>query len=45
MRPKTDGGIVYKQTLISAEFHIGKRGQETELTKKSVKEAKVRIGM
>jgi hypothetical protein len=34
-RPTTDGGIVYKQILISAKLLIGKRGQRTELTLKS----------
>ena len=33
-RPKTDGGIVYKQILINAELQIGKRGQRTELTER-----------
>ena len=27
-RPKTDGGIVYKQVLINAKFQIGKRGKK-----------------
>jgi hypothetical protein len=35
-RPKTDGGIVYKQILISAKLQIGKRDQRTELTVKSL---------
>jgi hypothetical protein len=34
-RPKTDGGIVYKQILINAELHIRKRVQRTELTERS----------
>jgi len=29
-RPKTDGGIVYKQVLINAKLQIGMRGQKTE---------------
>jgi hypothetical protein len=32
---KTDGGTVYKQILISAKLKTGKRGQETELTRRS----------
>jgi len=30
--PKTDGGTVYKQILISEKLKTGKRGHETELT-------------
>jgi hypothetical protein len=36
---------VYKQILISAELQIGKSGQKTELTEKSVREAMVCIGL
>jgi len=35
MTIKTDGGIVYKQILLNAEFQIGERGQKTELTGRS----------
>jgi hypothetical protein len=34
-RPKTDGGIVYKQILINAKLQIGKRGPRTELSGRS----------
>jgi hypothetical protein len=34
-RPKTVGGVVYKQILINAELHTGKRDQRTELTERS----------
>jgi hypothetical protein len=34
-RPKSDGVTVYKRLLINAKSHIGKRGQNTELTGRS----------
>jgi hypothetical protein len=42
---KRDGGIVYKHIVINAELQIGKRVQRTELTEKSIKGTKVRIGL
>jgi len=33
---KTGGGIVYQQILINAKLQIGKRGQKTELTGRSL---------
>ena len=35
VRPKTDGGTVYKQILINANSQIGKRGQKTKMTGRS----------
>jgi hypothetical protein len=31
-RPKTDGGIVYKQILTNAKLRTGKKGQKRELS-------------
>ena len=42
---KTDGGIVYKHILINAKLQIGKRGQKTDDWEKSIKEAKVYVGL
>jgi len=39
-KQKTDGRLVYKQTLKNAKLQIGKRGQNTA---KSIKEAEVRM--
>jgi hypothetical protein len=33
---KTDGGTAYQQILINAKLQIGKRGQNTELTGRSL---------
>jgi hypothetical protein len=42
---KLECGLVYKQILINAKLQIGRSGQKTEWLGKSIKEAKVRIGL
>ena len=36
---------MYKQILINAKLHIGKRGLKTAAWEKSIKEAKIHIGL
>ena len=44
-KKKTHGWIVYKQVLINAKLQNGKRGQKKDEWEKSIKEAKVCIGL